>query len=46
MSLLHNKINILDCILRGGHYYNQWKFDKNLKKKFKNQTKFFEKNNV
>ena len=34
MSSLLNKINILDCTLRDGGYYNQWKFDKNLVKNY------------
>ena len=29
-----NKINIIDCTLRDGGYYNNWQFDLRLAKKY------------
>ena len=31
-----SKINLLDCTLRDGGYYNNWKFDKKLINKYLN----------
>ena len=31
-----SKINLLDCTLRDGGYYNNWKFDKKLVNKYLN----------